>query len=156
MSAPTKPKAIRTPTQRAIDLLTRREHSRMELERKLRTHGADAVEVRAAIEKLAAAGWQDDARFAASLVRTRAATGYGPIRIAAELATHGLGREMVAAALDAYEGEWSTNARDLVRRRCGEIAPYDRLARHKAVDLLVRRGFGSEHIRAATRPDLDD
>lgn len=155
MRAATKPKSIRTPTQRALDLLTRREHSRMELERKLRSHGADGVEVQAAIEKLAAAGWQDDVRFAASLVRTRAASGYGPIRIAAELATHGLGREAVVAALNAYEGDWSANARDLVRRRCGEIAPNDRLAGHKAMDLLVRRGFGSEQIRAATRPDLD-
>jgi regulatory protein len=128
----------------------------MELGRKLARHGADCVEVEAAIEKLAAAGWQDDARFAASLVRSRAAAGQGPIRIRAELATHGLGREAVAAALDAYEGDWSANARDLVRRRLGEIRPDDRLARHKAVDLLMRRGFGSEHIRAATRFELDE
>ena len=151
-----KPRVARTPTQRALDLLTRREHSRMELERKLGGRGADGVEVQAAIEKLAAAGWQDDARFAASLVRSRAAAGQGPIRIRAELATHGLGREAVASALDAYEGDWAANARDLVRRRYGEIRPEDRLARHKAADLLMRRGFGSDHIRAATRFDPDD
>ena len=156
MHGASKPKVTRTPTQRALDLLTRREHSRKELGRKLRAHGADSVEVEAAIEKLTAAGWQDDARFAELLVRSRAGAGQGPIRIRAELATHGLGREEIAAALDAYEGDWSANARDLLRRRCGVIPATDRQARHKAVELLMRRGFGEEHIRAATRPDPDE
>ena len=156
MRGASKPKVARTPTQRALDLLTRREHSRAELGRKLRNHAAGSVEVQAAIEKLAAAGWQDDARFAAGLVRSRAVAGQGPNRIRAELATHGLGRDEVAAAMDAYEGDWTANARELVRRRVGAIPRDDRPARQKAVELLMRRGFCSEHIRAATRVDLDE
>ena len=42
----------------------------------------------ATIDKLAAAGWQDDARFAASVVRNRASGGYGPAFIRAELGTN--------------------------------------------------------------------
>lgn len=145
-----------TPAQRALGLLVRREHSRKELTRKLAARGVEAEAASAAIDKLADAGWQDDARFAEQLVRSRAATGHGPLRIRAELATHGLAREAIAAAMDGYDGDWLDNARDLVRRRFGALASDDRAARHKAADLLLRRGFTSDHVRAATRFDPDD
>ena len=59
-----------TPTQRALGLLTRREHSGQELTRKLVSRGVEAGDAQAAIDKLVAAGWQDDSRFAASVVRS--------------------------------------------------------------------------------------
>jgi alanyl-tRNA synthetase len=86
-----------SPTQRALGLLTRREHSRKELARKLAGRGVETVDAHAVIDKLAAAGWQDDSRFARSLVRSRAAVGYGPGWIRAELGTHGLGAEATSA-----------------------------------------------------------
>jgi len=145
-----------TPTQRALGLLVRREHSRRELARKLQARGVEPDAANAAIDKLNAAGWQDDARFAEQLIRSRAAAGHGPLRIRAELGTHGLAREAIAIAMDGYDGDWLDNARDLVRRRIGAIAADDRAARHKAADLLLRRGFTSDHVRAATRFDPDD
>lgn len=144
-----------TPTQRALGLLTRREHSRKELTRKLTARGVEPDAAEVAVARLGAAGWQDDARFAESLVRSRAAAGYGPLRIRAELATHGLDRAAVAAALDGFEGDWSETARDLVRRRFATAAS-DRAIQRKAADWLIRRGFGADHVRAATRVDLDE
>lgn len=147
-------------TQRALGLLTRREHSRKELQRKLTSRGMDAGEVETAVETLSGLGWQDDARFAESLVRSRAGSGYGPIRLRAELATHGLDSEAIARALDSYEGDWLENARDLVRRRfpglSGEAGSEDLALRRKAADFLMRRGFDGERVRKATRFDLDD
>ncbi|WP_372014932.1 recombination regulator RecX [Pseudoxanthomonas sp. 10H] len=145
-----------TPVQRALGLLVRREHSRRELTRKLSARGIDAAEAAAAVERLAGEGWQDDARFAESLVRGRAGSGYGPLYIRAELATHGLPGEAIAAVLEAYEGDWSANARDLVRRRFGPAGPADLAQRRKAADLLARRGFDADSIRAASRWDPDD
>ena len=145
-----------SPVQRALGLLTRREHSRKELTRKLTDRGIEPAEASAAVEKLRNAGWQDDARFAQFLVRSRAATGYGPIRIRAELSLHGLDREAVAAALDSFEGDWAANAQDLVRRRFGQGIAADRTRQRKATDMLVRRGFAAEHIRAALRCDFED
>jgi len=58
-----------TPVQRALGLLVRREHSRKELVRKLRGRGVEPEAAVAAVGRLAEEGWQDDARFAASLVR---------------------------------------------------------------------------------------
>lgn len=138
-----------TPVQRALSLLTRREHSKKELARKLAARGIEADDAKAAIEKLAGNGWQDDNRFAASLLRARASGGYGPVRIRAELAMHGLDREAVEAALDAFDNEWTQNARALACRRFGEQVFNDRGLQRKAADFLFRRGFASEHIRAA-------
>lgn len=134
----------------------RREHSRKELARKLQARGIEADAAQAAIERLAGEGWQDDGRFAELLVRSRAATGYGPLHIRAELGTHGLDSEAVGAALATFEGDWTENARDLVRRRFGEAGPVDLAQRRKAADLLARRGFDGSSIRAATRFDLED
>ena len=155
-SRPRRQRPQPTATQRALGLLTRREHSRRELTRKLTARGVEAGEAEAAIGRLVEAGWQDDARFAESLVRARASAGYGLRHVRAELGTHGLGRDAIAAALDGFEGNWIDAARDLVRRRFGERGPCDLAQRRKAVDLLLRRGFDGDSIRAATRFDPDD
>jgi len=91
-----------TPVQRALGLLVRREHSRKELTRKLQARGIENEAAEAAVSKLAEAGWQDDTRFAENLVRIRANTGYGPIHIRAELGTHGLDSDQIAAAMDTF------------------------------------------------------
>lgn len=145
-----------SPTQRALGLLTRREHSRKELSRKLAAKGIAGDDVEAVVARLASAGWQDDVRFAESRVRSRVSGGYGPLHIRAELATHGLDRATIAAALDTFEGDWAENARDLVRRRYGEGVVDDLKLRRQAADVLMRRGFDAACIRAATRFDPDD
>lgn len=145
-----------TPVQRALGLLVRREHSRKELTRKLAARGVEADEAKAAVERLAGEGWQDDARFAQSLVRSRAANGYGPLHIRAELGVHGLDREAIAVALEAFDGDWKQAARELIRRRFGESGPRDLAQKRKAADLLARRGFDADTIRTATRFDPRD
>lgn len=151
-----KPRTPPTPVQRALGLLVRREHSRKELTRKLAARGVDEDEAASAVERLAGEGWQDDARFAEFLVRSRASSAYGPLYIRAELGTHGLSGEIAAAAMEAFEGDWTEIARDLVRRRFGAAGPVDLAQRRKAADLLARRGFDGDVIRAATRWDPDD
>ncbi|WP_255323114.1 recombination regulator RecX [Lysobacter sp. K5869] len=145
-----------SPTQRALGLLVRREHSRKELTRKLTSRGLEREAVTEAVDRLAEAGWQDDARFAETLVRSRANNGYGPMHIRAELGTHGLDGEAIAAAMDAFEGDWLENARDLLRRRFGEDYGDDPARRRKAADLLMRRGFEMETIRIASRSYASD
>jgi len=145
-----------SPTQRALGLLTRREHSRKELTRKLVAKGIASDDVEAVVGKLADAGWQDDVRFAQSRVRVRVGDGYGPLHIRAELASHGLDGDMIVAALGTFDGDWRENARELVRRRYGEAVADDLKLRRKATDLLMRRGFDAACIRAATRFDHDD
>lgn len=144
-----------TATQRAIGLLSRREHSRKELTRKLVQKGLDPEEVATAVGRVADAGWQDERRFAESLVRSRASSGYGPLHIRAELATHDLPAELRAEVLDAFEGDWTEIARDTVRRRFGRVEDA-RLRERKAADYLVRRGFTADVVRAVARFEPED
>jgi len=141
-------------------LLVRREHSRKELTRKLTSRGVPEEEAGQAVQRMIAEGWQDEARFASSLARMRMAHGYGPIRIRAELGTHGLGEEMIDAALAALEaageGDWPAIARDLVRRRYGATLADDIALRRKAADFLIRRGFDGDSVRCAIRQRPDD
>lgn len=147
-----------TPAQRALGLLVRREHSRQELARKLVARGVDEAEADAAVERMAREGWQDEVRFAVSLARSRAAGGYGPARIRAELGMHGLAPETVAKAFralaEAGEDDWLASALDLVRRRYG-VRPEALSVRRKAADFLVRRGFDGEAVRRASRLEDD-
>jgi regulatory protein len=144
-----------TPARRALGLLVRREHSRQELTRKLQARGVAEAEAAAAVDRLAQAGWQDDSRFACSLARTRSAGGYGPLRIRAELASHGLDQAAVHAAFaalaEAGGDDWTAHARDLVCRRHGSPEHLDLATRRKAADFLLRRGFDGDSIRAALR-----
>ena len=84
--------------QRALGLLVRREHSRKELGRKLVAKGVEREDLDLALDKLRRQDFQNDARFAAALARSRSSSGYGPARIRAELAQHGLAREDIGAA----------------------------------------------------------
>lgn len=141
--------------QRAIGLLARREHSQRELKRKLISRGVDPDKVDAAIERLEGQGWQDDARFAESLVRTRAGAGYGPLRIRAELGTHGLSGEVVDAAFEAGGHDWVEVARRALGRRFSESDLGDPPRRRKAAEFLFRRGFDHDTVRAATSVESD-
>jgi len=155
-----KPAAEPTAYQRALGLLVRREHSRKELTRKLQAKGLDAGEAEAALDVLSRQDFQNDDRFAEALARTRASSGYGPMRIRAELATHGLPRETVDAALEACDRDWLASARDLVARRYGRKDLADPAQRRKAVDFLLRRGFDQRaafsSVRSAPADDEAD
>lgn len=146
-----------TPVQRAVGLLRRREHSRAELQRKLIARGVEDAQACQAVARVAEAGWQDDARFAEMLVRTRVASGYGPRYIEAELATHGIEGTSVAAAVaaafDAQSVDWTAQATELITRRFDRAALADVRIRRKAMDLLLRRGFAPDHCHAALQDE---
>ncbi len=140
----------------ALVLLTRREHSQRELSRKLQARGIEADDARAAIETLSEQGWQSDGRFAESLARSRASTGYGPLRIRAELAQHGLPSELVETAIAACETDWSARAAELLARRFGRTPIKDRNQQARQGRFLQQRGFDLEAIRAALRSLPED
>ena len=157
-----KPKAADGPEptayQRALGLLVRREHSRKELGRKLVAKGVDREDLDLALEKLRRQDFQNDTRFAAALARSRSSSGYGPARIRAELAQHGLTREDIAVAIEACDQDWDVAARQLVQRRYGGKDLTDPTLRRKAVDFLLRRGFEqrSAYAAASARPGDDE
>ena len=145
-----------TAYQRALGLLVRREHYRKELGRKLVAKGVEREDLDLALDKLRRQDFQNDARFASALARSRSSSGYGPARIRAELATHGLSRDDVAAAIESCERDWDASAREIIARRYGNKDLADPKLRRKAVDFLLRRGFEQKSAFAAVKATPDD
>lgn len=134
--------------QRGLNLLTRREHSKKELERKLLAKGLDQDEVSHTLNRLSEAGWQDDVRFAESVLRARVSRGYGPLYIRAELSTHSISPDTIAAVLQECEVDWVEQIVDVCHRRF-RASQFDDLAyRHNVTGYLIRHGFETDHIRA--------
>lgn len=137
---------------RALGLLSRREHSARELKRKLDQRGYDADEGDAAVAALNRDDYQSDDRFADVLIRQRAAAGYGPRHIEAELRQHGIDAREHRARFD--EHDWTAIAAGLVRRKSGRKA-LDRAALQKLAQSLARRGFPANIVYAATKLPVD-
>ena len=68
-------------TARAVNLLSRREHSQAELRAKLLKADFELNDIDATIEKLTQANIQSDARFAENYLRYRSQRGYGSQKI---------------------------------------------------------------------------
>lgn len=145
-----------TPRQRALGLLVRREHSRKELARKLVARGISQEEASEAVDFMREHGWQDDARYAEMLLQSRVGQGYGPLHIRAELRMQGVDTALVSQLFESFEEDWREIARRLVQRRFGDDGPQDMASHRKAAELLARRGFDRDCIRAATEFDPDD
>lgn len=129
--------------EQALRLLARREHSGRELSRKLRQRGHASDETAEALESLARDRYQSDERFAEALVRSRAAAGYGPGYIRAELGQHGIPRERISELLAAED--WRERLEGYVSRRYGS-EPLERTRATKLAAALVRRGFTPDQI----------
>ncbi|KRE89666.1 recombinase RecX [Frateuria sp. Soil773] len=155
---PTKGKAGagRSAYDKALGLLARREHSRKELGTKLRQGGYGKDEAHAAIDRLGEQRYQDDDRFAETLLRTRIAQGYGPMRLRVELKSHGLADARIRDLLDAAEADWTASAAGQLRRRYGAGTAADPAERARRAQFLLRRGFPAATVRRVTHAEVDD
>lgn len=142
-----EPPSLESLRGRALALLTRREHSRAELEERLRATGAAAEQVAALLQELVERNLQSDARFAEAFVRSRVLRGQGPRVIAAELRQRGVDPELAGAALEAAVTDWRARAAELRRRRFGDSPPADARERARQMRFLQYRGFSGEQIR---------
>ncbi len=134
---------------RAVGLLARREHSRLELIRKLRQRGFAEHDLLPVLDALAAANLQSDERYAESYARSRAERGFGPLRIRAELQERGIDGNGIESALAALEQDWSEQARTAREKRFGAEPPQDIQQRMRQTRFLQQRGFSHDQIRSA-------
>ena len=141
--------------RRALDLLARREHSRLELERKLSARGFAAELITPALDRLEHEGLLAATRFTESFIRTRVAKGQGPHRIRAELAARGVAATEAEELLAAAEVDWGALAGDVRRKRFGPERPADFKDRARQVRFLEYRGFDRAAIEAALEVPAD-
>ena len=133
----------------AVRLLARREHSRVELSRKLRARGMPDELVDEVLGSLAARRLQSDERYAESLVNSRVSRGQGPVRIRRDLSQQGIPEAEIDAVLAAAPVDWYDLARDTRRRRFGTGVPAEWKERARQARFLQYRGFTGDQIREA-------
>lgn len=70
--------------------------------------------------------WLDDSRFATSYINSRSRKGYGAQRIRSELMQKGVDKELIQAAFEISEIDWSLLAKEQVaQRKFSEILPVE-------------------------------
>ncbi|KGP63681.1 recombinase RecX [Legionella norrlandica] len=90
----------------ALRLLSRRDHSAMELCNKLKQKGFSSKDVQDVLEECQRLGYQNDSRFAESYIRSRIHQGYGPLKITQELKNKGLAPDLIQSALQQEKNNW--------------------------------------------------
>ncbi|MGO4479201.1 recombination regulator RecX [Massilia sp. 2TAF26] len=140
---------------RALKYLSTREHSRIELGRKLSRYAEEGDDVEALLDFLEKNNWLSQERFAESLVHRRAGR-YGNSRVLAELQQHGVKGEELDELKSGLKETEIARAREVWRRKFNRV-PQDAEDRSKQMRFLMARGFSQSAIRSAMQGrDEDD
>ena len=133
----------------ALRLLARREHSRLELTRKLLQRQLSKAVIETVLDDYQEQDWLSDERFAEAYARQRIEAGYGMLRITGELNQRGVSEN--ADTLQAMSSQdWCDQAVRLRRKRFGLLDLRGHLEeRLRQMRFLQRRGFTHEQINAA-------
>ncbi len=129
---------------RALRLLTSREHSRPELERKLAEHAATPEELTAVLDLLEAKGFINHDRVVASVVYRRGAK-LGMQRIAHELQQKGLEPDLVRQTLADLKPTELARARAVWAKKFDAL-PTTPADKAKQCRFLASRGYAAEVI----------
>ena len=124
---------------RALRLLSQREHSRAELERKLAPHEQEPGELAKALDELQARDFISDERTIESVIHRRAGK-LGTARLKQELAAKGLSGEAVDEALAQLKDTELDRAKEVWHKQFGGQTAhvYDL---NKQIRFLMTRGF---------------
>lgn len=134
---------------RALRYLSMREHSRIELGRKLARHAEEGDDVDALLDFLEKNNWLSTERFSESLINRRGAR-YGNNRIVAELQQHGVSGDALKELKNGLLDTEAARAADVWRRKFGEVAT-DAAGRAKQMRFLLQRGFSQAAVRHAIK-----
>ena len=124
---------------RAVGYLSRREHSRAELARKLAPHAASPEEVSSLLDALERENWLSDTRFAHSVLHRRGGR-YGTRRVMQELGSHQLDADTLSDVRQQLQETELQRAQAVWRKRFAAPAE-NAAARAKQARFLLARGF---------------
>ena len=136
---------------RALRLLSGREHSRAELERKLAAREEEPGQLRRVLDELEAKGFIDHERVVESVIHRRASR-VGAARIRHELLGKGLDAQLVSEAVQALRATELERARAVWRKKFGQAAA-DPSERAKQARFLAARGFSADVIARLLRSE---
>jgi regulatory protein len=130
---------------RALRLLSGREYSRRELERKLARFEEESGSLTEALDELQVKGFISEQRVLESVMNRRSSK-LGAARIRQELQSKGLAPEAVSQAVLALQSTELERAR-VVWQKKFKAPAVDAQAAAKQMRFLAARGFGGETIR---------
>lgn len=150
---------------KAVELLSRREHSRQELTQKLTTRFTRApsagakpdagqcsdaelnILIAAVCERLEHQGYLSDQRFAESYVNARSKKGFGRLRVLNELQQKGVAGDLAEATVSALMGSTEASRQLFVawQKKFGK-PPEDYKERARQQRFLMYRGFSAAEI----------
>ena len=134
---------------RALRLLSGREHSRAELQRKLAQHETEPGELARALDELEAKGFINEQRVVESVLNRRASR-LGAARVRQELQAKGLDPQAVAEAVAGLQDSEEPRAREVWSKKFG-APPLDANDRARQMRFLLTRGFSSDVVRRVVR-----
>ena len=139
--------------ERAIQILTPREHSVHELRLKLLKRNIEHDKIEAIIAYLIELNYLSDERFAEAYVAERIRKGDGPLKIRSNLQKRGVDRSFVERFVSSDDDIWIERASDVLNKR---FLPNDNEESRlhiaewkKRRNLLMNRGFPSHIVRIA-------
>lgn len=139
---------------RALRLLSQREHSRAELERKLARYEEEAGSLARALDELAAKDFISEARVVQSVLHQRAPR-LGAARVRQELQAKGIAADAVAEAVSSLQATELERARALWQRRF-DAPPSDAKERARRKRACRARGFAGATVAKVLRTGGDD
>lgn len=139
---------------RALRLLSGREYSRLELERKLATFEEEPGSLAIALDDLQAKGFISEQRVLESVVNRRASK-LGAARIKQELQHKGIAPEAIAGVMAELQGTELARAREVWQRRFG-APPADAKEHAKQSRFLLARGFSGAVVGRVLRSPDDE
>ena len=139
---------------RALRLLSGREYSRAELERKLKPFEEVPGELALALDALQAKDFINEQRVVDSVLYRRSAK-LGTARIRQELQSKGLDPAAVLDAVASLQSTELARAREIWRKKFG-TPPLDAAARGKQQRFLLARGFSGDVVRKVVAGGEDE
>ncbi len=133
---------------RALNILSRRDHCEKELYNKLRRADGDAA-AQDAVERIKSLGYINDERYAVTLAEELASRkGYGMRAIKAELLRRGIDRETAENTINSITLDESDNIRVLLNGKYARKLTTEK-GRKQVFAALLRLGYSYSDIRSA-------
>ena len=132
---------------KALDILSRREHSAYELKLKLQKKFDAISEIEKVIVRLENNNLLNDFRFAETYARIRKGKGFGPNKVYYELANKGI-KESISNEIISAEDGWTDAALKAFKKKYNDGISEDTKEKLKQKNFLHNRGFTFKEIES--------
>jgi regulatory protein len=136
----------KTILHKSVDLLSRREHSRKELQQKLLQREYLAEEISEVINYLVDNNYLSDERYSESVFRLRVNKGFGKYYIEQELRQKGISNSLITALDQQQMIDWTAQAAVAYQKKYADSTIKDQKEKAKRIRFLQSRGFSTDEI----------